>query len=167
MMVTAAQDTLDCSPRGDRAGQAFRVLDERTIAIPDRRGNNRIETLRNLVRDPRIGLLFMIPGIESALRVKGMASISINKKLLDSFVTDEEPTPGTVVLVSVLSAYVQNARAIRHAALWDNSTWHTNDQVPDASALSTHGIIHPDNAPGATSDAMHPATDIDSDELSQ
>ena len=156
MMVTAAEDALDCSPRGDRPGQAFRVLDEHTIAIPDRRGNNRIETLRNLVRDPRIGLLFMIPGIESALRVKGMASISINAKLLESFLTDDEPAPATVILVNVLSAYVQNARAIRRAALWDNSTWRSNDQVPDASALSTHGIVR-----------GHPATDIDRDKLTE
>ena len=152
LMATTAADSLDCSPRGDRSGQAFRVLDECTIAIPDRRGNNRIETLRNLMHDPRIGLLFMIPGVDDALRIKGTASISINKELLGSFVNDEEPAPRTVMLVAVTSAYVQNARAIRRAGLWDESTWHRADKLPSATALSSHEIIGADSASDAAAD---------------
>lgn len=160
LMATTTHDTLDCSPRGDRSGQAFRVLDEYTIAIPDRRGNNRIETLRNLVRDPRIGLLFMVPGVDDALRIKGNARISINEDLLNSFVTEEEPAPRTVMLVSVISAYVQNARAIRRAGLWNQNTWHSNDQVPNATALSSHGITRQDSASNASASGKDSAADI-------
>lgn len=161
LMATTTEDTLDCSPRGDRSGQAFRVLDEYTIAIPDRRGNNRIETLRNLIHDPRIGLLFMVPGVDDALRIKGTACISINDDLLTSFMTEEELAPRTVMLVTVTSAYVQNARAIRRAGLWDQNTWHTDNQVPSATALSSHGIIRPDNGPNTAASGRDSAADID------
>ena len=161
LMATTAADALDCSPRGDRTGQAFRVLDEYTIAIPDRRGNNRIETLRNLVRDPRIGLLFMVPGIDDALRIKGTARISINEALLKSFVIDEEPAPRTVMLVAVLSAYVQNARAIRRAGLWDESTWQSDDKLPNAPALSSQGISSADSASEDATGEQHSPSAIE------
>jgi PPOX class probable FMN-dependent enzyme len=126
---------VDCSPRGDAPGQAFRVLDAHTLAIPDRRGNNRIETLRNLLTDPWVGLVFLIPGIEEAVRIKGRASISIEPALLDSFALDGIP-PATVILVHVSSAYVQNARAVRSAHLWDDHYRIDGTQVPSAAALS-------------------------------
>lgn len=165
LMATTAADTLDCSPRGDRSGEAFRVLDESTIAIPDRRGNNRIETLRNLVHDPRIGLLFMVPGVNDALRIKGTASISINDSLLNSFITDNEPPPRTVLLVKVMSAYVQNARAIRRAGLWDKSTWQNSDQVPNATALSGHESIEPDSVSRAAAGEPDSPPDINRNDL--
>lgn len=136
VLATYSDDGLDCSPRGDPSGEAFRVLDEKTIAIPDRRGNNRINTLRNLITDSRVGLLFIVPGIQEALRIKGRADISVNKALLDSFASDEEPAPATVMLVHVHSAYIQNARAINRAQLWDPQSYNTADQMPDAEELS-------------------------------
>lgn len=136
IISTAGRDGLDCSPRGDEAGRAFRVLNEHQIAIPDRRGNNRIDSLRNLIRDPRIGLLFLVPGIAEALRVKGTACISINQSLLDSFSTKDEPSPATVVIVDVKTAYVQNARAIHSSRLWDTPEAIGIRDIPDASQLS-------------------------------
>src|SRR5436309_8700253 len=75
VLATSGPEGLDCSPRGDAAG-VVRVHDERTLLMPDRRGNNRIDSLRNIVRDPRVALLFMIPGVGYTLRVNGRAQIS-------------------------------------------------------------------------------------------
>ena len=84
VVATAGPEGLDCSPRGDPPGFA-RVRDRRTVLIPDRRGNNRVDSLRNLVRDPRISLLFMIPGIGNTLRINGRAAIATEPALCASF----------------------------------------------------------------------------------
>ena len=110
---------LDCSPRGDQPGFA-QVADAKTLLIPDRRGNNRIDSLRNIVSDPRVGLLFLIPGLNECLRVNGRASISVAPVLLQRFVLDGE-VPKIVLVVDVEQAFTQNVRAIHRAALWANS----------------------------------------------
>ena len=78
---TVGPEGLDCSPRGDPAGQLIRIIDERTIQLPDRRGNNRVDSLRNIVRDPRVALLFLIPGMDETLRVNGRATVSTDPAL--------------------------------------------------------------------------------------
>src|SRR5262249_42723082 len=83
-IATSGPEGLDCSPKGDAPG-FVRILDEKTLAIPDRPGNNRIDGFRNILRDPRIALLFLIPGIGETLRVNGRASISIDPELMQSF----------------------------------------------------------------------------------
>src|SRR5262245_53292620 len=98
VVATVGPDGLDCSPRGDPAG-FVRVRDPKTLLIPDRRGNNRIDSLRNLVRDPRISLLFMIPGIGNTLRINGRAEISTDPELCQSFVMRGN-APKTVLLVT-------------------------------------------------------------------
>ncbi len=134
VLSSVGDSALDCSPRGDRPGEAFRVLDDKTIAIPDRRGNNRIETLKNILKDSRVGLVFIIPGIEEALRVKGRASISIEPELLELFTLSDMP-PATVMLINVESAYVQNARAIRAAALWNDKLHVSPSDLPTIEEL--------------------------------
>lgn len=136
VLASATESGIDCSPRGDAPEKAFRVLNESTIAIPDRRGNNRIDTLRNIIQDPRVGLVFLIPGIDEALRIKGLASISIKPDLLDLFALDGEQ-PATVILISITAAYVQNARAVRSAKLWNEDHSVDPQQIPDASQLSS------------------------------
>ncbi|NND89647.1 MAG: hypothetical protein HKN42_02190 [Granulosicoccus sp.] len=138
ILASHGEDGLDCSPRGDEPGKAFRVLDAWTIAIPDRRGNNRLDTLHNLLVDPRVGLVFLIPGIEQALRIRGSASISVDPDLLADCALDGEP-PATVILVKVVAAYVQNARAIRSAHLWTDDYRKACQDVPGASELSGTG----------------------------
>src|SRR5919198_4000693 len=86
-LATCGPEGLDCSPRGDLAG-FVRIHDERTLMLPDRRGNNRIDSLRNIVRDPRAALLFMIPGVGNTLRVNGRAHIATGDDLLASFAVD-------------------------------------------------------------------------------
>ena len=117
-LATAGPEGLDCSPRGDRPGQLVRVLDDRTLALPDRRGNDRIDSLRNIVRDPRVALMFLIPGHGNTLRVNGRARLSVEPALLDSFVV-EGKAPRSVIVIAVESVYFQCARAVIRARLWD------------------------------------------------
>ncbi len=132
-LATGGPEGLDCSPRGDAAG-FVRVHDERTLMLPDRRGNNRVDSLRNIVRDPRVGLLFLIPGSGSTLRVNGTAQLSIEPALLDSFKMDGKP-PRTVAIVHVETVYFQCARAIIRAHLWNP------DKHVDPKNLPTPGQI--------------------------
>ena len=132
-LATVGPEGLDCSPRGDM-GSVVRVLDERTLALPDRRGNNRIDSLRNIVRDPRDALLFLIPGSGTTFRVNGRAAISADTALRESFAVDGK-TPRTVIIVTVAACYFQCARAIVRARLWKPESW------PDAALLPTPGTI--------------------------
>ena len=116
-LATCGPEGLDCSPRGDLAG-FVRVHDEKTLMMPDRRGNNRIDSLRNIVRDPRIALLFLIPGSGSTLRVNGRAKISAAADLLSSFKMDGK-APRTVIVITVDEIYFQCARAIVRSDLWN------------------------------------------------
>jgi PPOX class probable FMN-dependent enzyme len=124
---------LDCSPRGDPAG-FVRVHDEKTLLVPDRRGNNRIDTLRNLLHDPRVALLFLIPGCSETLRVIGRAIISADPELAGQFVM-EGKTPRTVLVVTVETVFYQCAKAIVRSRLWDAS------RHVDRKTLPTAGMI--------------------------
>lgn len=132
-VATAGPEGLDCSPRGDKAG-FVRIHDERTLMLPDRRGNNRVDTLRNIVRDPRVGLLFVVPGSGNTLRINGRAHLDTDPVLLDSF-SMEGKAPRSVAVIAVDSVYFQCARAIVRADLW-NPALHV-----DPKTLPTAGQI--------------------------
>ncbi|HEX3347965.1 MAG TPA: pyridoxamine 5'-phosphate oxidase family protein [Acetobacteraceae bacterium] len=117
VLGTVGPEGLDCSPRGDKPGFA-RIHDAHTLMMPDRRGNNRIDSLRNIVRDPRVALLFMLPGHGNTIRVNGRAHLSIAPALLASFAM-EEKAPRSVIVVAVESVYFQCARAIVRSRLWE------------------------------------------------
>ena len=133
VVATSGPEGLDCSPRGDPPG-FVRVLDQHTLAIPDRRGNNRIDSLRNLVRDPRISLLFLIPGVGETMRVNGRARISTDPALTESFVMNGK-VPKCVLLVTVERAYFQCTKAIIRSKLWDPAS------KVDRKTLPTPGSI--------------------------
>jgi uncharacterized protein len=116
-LATSGPEGLDCSPRGDAPG-FVRVLDEKTLAIPDRRGNNRIDSLRNIMRDPRVALLFLIPGVGETIRVVGRAAISTDPELAASFAVNDK-VPVCVIVVSVERIYYQCTKAIIRSKLWD------------------------------------------------
>jgi uncharacterized protein len=116
-LATIGPEGLDCSPRGDLPG-FVRIHDDKTLMLPDRRGNNRVDSLRNIVRDPRVGLLFLIPGSGTTLRVNGRAQVSAEPDLLASFMMDNK-APRTVVVMTVDEVYFQCARAIVRSQLWD------------------------------------------------
>lgn len=132
-LATSGPEGLDCSPRGDLAG-FVRVHDERTLMMPDRRGNNRVDSLRNIVRDPRVGLLFLIPGSGTTLRINGRAHLDTDPGLLASFEMDGKP-PRSVIVMAVETVFFQCARAIIRAELWNP------DRHVDPKSLPTPGQI--------------------------
>ena len=132
-LATCGPEGLDCSPRGDLPG-FVRVHDDKTLMMPDRRGNNRVDSLRNIVRDPRVALLFLIPGSGSTLRVNGRAQVSADAELLASFAVDGR-APRTVIVMAVDEIYFQCARAIVRSELWNP------DKRVDPKSLPTPGQI--------------------------
>ncbi len=124
---------LDCSPRGDGPGFVH-VLDERTLAFPDRRGNNRLDTLRNVIDDPRIALLFLIPGVNLCLRVNGRAMLTTDPALRERFAAYSK-LPVTVVMIEVDTLYFQCARALKRAALWSAEAYVKPSDLPSAGDL--------------------------------
>jgi PPOX class probable FMN-dependent enzyme len=132
-LASAGADGLDCSPRGDAPG-FVRVADERTLLIPDRRGNNRIDTLRNILHDPHVALLFLIPGCGETIRVNGRAKISTDPALIQGFLVDGK-APRTVIVVSVDRIYFQCAKAIVRSKLWDASRHVDRASLPSAGTI--------------------------------
>ena len=133
-VATGGPEGLDCSPKGDAPG-FVRILDDKTLTIPDRPGNNRIDGYRNILRDPRIALLFLIPGIGETLRVNGRASISIDPDLMQSFAVNGK-LPRSVLIVRIETIFFHCSKAIVRSKLWDPAT-----QIERKSLPSTGSII--------------------------
>ena len=133
VLATSGPEGLDASPRGDHAGFVV-VEDEKTLLLPDRRGNNRIDSMRNIVRDPRVALIFLIPGIQETLRVNGQAVISTDPGLLERFVV-EGKAPRTVVVIHVESVYFQCARAMLRSKLWDPTRHVDRKSLPSLGTI--------------------------------
>jgi uncharacterized protein len=142
MLATVGPDGLDASPRGDPAGFVV-VEDEKTQLLPERRGNNRIDSLRNILHDPRVALLFLIPGIGETLRVNGRARISVEPALLERTAM-EGKTPQCVLVIDVDTVFFQCARAMQRSGLWRAPAADGRERVPSAGtmlqALTEHGI---------------------------
>jgi PPOX class probable FMN-dependent enzyme len=133
VLATCGPEGLDTSPRGDPPG-FVQVVDERTLLIPDRRGNNRIDTLRNILHDPHVALLFLIPGCGETIRVNGRATISTDPALTQSFPVNGK-TPVTVIVVAVDRIYYQCAKAIVRSKLWDASRHVERKSLPSAGTI--------------------------------
>jgi PPOX class probable FMN-dependent enzyme len=131
--ATIGPEGVDCSPRGDKPG-FVRIADDKTLMMPDRRGNNRIDSLRNIIRDPRVALMFLIPGFGNTLRVIGRAHLVNDAAIAESFV-EEGKVPRCVIVTEVEEVYFQCARAIIRARLWDQ------DAQVDPTTLPTPGEI--------------------------
>lgn len=149
-LATVGPEGLDCSPRGDSPRSdapenglsgLVRIDDESTLLIPDRRGNNRIDSLRNIVRDPRVALMFLIPGSGTTLRLNGKAHISADPDLLQSFAVKGQ-APRSVIVIKVAEIYFQCARAVVRADLW-NPAKHV-----DVASLPTPGDILAEQSSG-------------------
>ena len=133
VVASAGAGGLDCSPRGDPAGFVH-IADERTLLMPDRRGNNRLDTLRNLVVDPRIGLLFLIPGIGVTLRVNGTALLSTDDELRRRFAIDDK-LPTTVIVITTTAVYTQCPKALIRSHLWDPSRHRDASELPSVGDI--------------------------------
>jgi PPOX class probable FMN-dependent enzyme len=132
-LASGGPDGFDCSPRGDAPG-FVRVHDEKTLLVPDRRGNNRIDTLRNILHDPRVALLFLIPGCGETIRVNGRAAISADPELAQSFTVNDK-VPRTVIIVAVDRVFYQCSKAIVRSRLWDPSRHVDRKSLPSAGTI--------------------------------
>ncbi len=147
---TAGENGLcDVSPRGGEPGFVH-VIDARTLAIPDRPGNNRLDSLGNITRNPGVGLLFFVPGFEDTLRVNGVAHVTTEPELMARFTTDGKP-PRSVLLIDVKEAYLHCVKAIKRAGLW------TQQAQVDRATFPTAGQVYRDQLkleiPGEVIDA--------------
>jgi PPOX class probable FMN-dependent enzyme len=132
-VATCGPEGLDCSPKGDAPGFVH-ILDNKTLALPDRPGNNRLDGFRNIVRDPRIALLFLIPGVSETLRVNGRAAISVDPELMQSFAVNGK-LPRCVLIVHVETIYFHCAKAIVRSKLWDEATRIDRKSLPSTGAI--------------------------------
>jgi len=150
-MATLGEKGLDCSPRGDPKG-FVQVIDEKTLILPERRGNNRVDSLRNLLVDPRISLLFLIPGVGETLRVAGRARLSADPALLAPMSMNGKP-PTVAVIVTVEKAYFQCSRAVVRADLWNPASQVARDTLPSTGTLvSTIAARRDEHFDGVTYD---------------
>ena len=146
-LATSGPEGLDCSPRGDRPGHLVRIVDDRTILMPDRRGNNRTDSLKNIIRDPRVAMMFLIPGSGNALRINGRAYLDADPELCASFAVDGQP-PRSVIVIAIEAVYFQCARAIVRSKLWspeaqvDPKTLPTPGEI--LAVLSNNAVGGPD-----------------------
>lgn len=135
-------EAADNSPRGDVPG-FVKVADDHTLLIPDRRGNNRLDTLGNIVRNPAVGILFLVPGVHETFRVNGDAVLSHDPALLNQFVMQGK-TPRTVMVVTVKEAYIHCSRALVRADIWNAAKWAGPRPVPtmgEVMAVHTCGFV--------------------------
>lgn len=133
VLATAGPDGLDASPRGDAPGFVH-VEDERTLWLPDRRGNNRIDSLTNIVRDPRVALLFFLPGLGETLRVNGRATISLDPALIARFAVGDK-LPRSVLVIDVEAVFFQCSRAIVRSGLWQAEKHVAPGTIPSAGQV--------------------------------
>jgi uncharacterized protein len=140
VLATCGPEGLDTSPRGDPAGFVH-VVDQKTLLIPDRRGNNRADSLRNIIRDPRVALLFLIPGVGETLRVNGTAVISTDPALIERF-PFRGTLPRTVIVVTAERVYFQCPKALVRSELWNPA------KLIDRKALPSTGTIMADITKG-------------------
>lgn len=132
-LATVGPEGLDCSPRGD-AGQIVHIEDEHTIMMPDWRGNNRVDSLSNIVRDPRVALMFLIPGSNTTMRVNGRAIVAIEPKLLERFEMDGKH-PRSVMVMTIEEVYCQCARALIRSDIWNPSKFADPKALPSVGDM--------------------------------
>ncbi len=160
VLATVGPHGLDTSPRGDQPG-FIAIQDERTLLLPDRRGNNRIDSLRNVLADPRVALLFLIPGVGETLRVNGRAVISIDPVLLDRFAVDGK-RPRSVLVIAVMSVFFQCSRAVIRGGLWDAARQVARSTLPstgtilaDLSRGEVDGGVYDRDLPGRVAASLY------------
>ena len=132
-IATAGPEGLDCSPKGDAPGFVH-ILDDKTLALPDRPGNNRIDGYRNILRNPHIGLLFLIPGVGETLRVNGRAEISLDPELMQSFAMNGK-LPRSVMVVHIDTIFFHCSKAIVRSKLWDEATKIDRTSLPSTGSI--------------------------------
>jgi PPOX class probable FMN-dependent enzyme len=133
VLATVGPEGLDCSPRGDPPG-FVEVVDRKTVLVPDRRGNNRVDALRNIVRDPRVSLLFMIPGVGNTLRINGRAEIRDDEELLARFAMRGK-LPRSVLKVTTDAVYFQCPKALIRSRIWSQDAQIARSELPSSGEI--------------------------------
>ena len=143
--TSAADGKADVSPRGDPPG-FVQVLDDNTLFIPDRPGNNRLDTMGNIVANPNVGLFFMIPGFEDTLRVNGKARIVKDKEILERCAVNRKvPTMG--IMIDVNEAYLHCAKAVRRSKLWKPESQQDRKEMPTLAQMILEQVATPEKPP--------------------
>ncbi|MCD2176853.1 pyridoxamine 5'-phosphate oxidase family protein [Rhizobium sp. C1] len=132
-LATVGPEGLDCSPRGD-ASTVIHIEDERTLMLPDWRGNNRIDSLSNIVRDPRVALMFLIPGSNNAMRVNGRAIVTVDAEVTTRFTMDGRH-PRSVIVIAIEEVYSQCARALIRSDLWNPQKHRDPSALPSVGEM--------------------------------
>ena len=138
---------LDASPRGGTPG-FVKVADDRTLLLPDSGGNNRLDTLQNLLDDPRLSLIFVVPGVDETLRVNGRARLRDEPEFTDRF-AEERQRPKLVIEIAVQEAYLHCAKAFMRSALWNPSNWPARSELPTMNQM-----IHDQIGAGAVAESQ-------------
>ncbi len=150
ILTTVGPEGTDASPRGD-AGPVVRILDPQTLALPDWRGNDRIDSLRNILRDGRVSLMFIIPGVNNVLRINGTARLTVDTEMRARFARDKA-LPRTVAIITIAEVYSQCARALIRSGLWT-----AGDQSAGIPTVGDMLRDVTDQIDGAAYDAAWPA----------
>jgi PPOX class probable FMN-dependent enzyme len=153
--TTGADGRADVSPRGDRPG-FVQILDDQTLAIPDRPGNNRLDTMVNIIANPSVGLLFLVPGFDDTLRVNGKAAISRDPALLAAAAVDGK-LPKVVIRLAVEEAFLHCAKAFKRSRLWDPAAHADRSALPSIARMileQAAGREAVDEAEAAAADVM-------------
>ena len=133
MGTVCPEGNLDVSPRGGPSG-FVKILDKEQIAIPDLNGNNRLDTIRNIINQGRVGLLFIIPGLDETLRVNGKACVNTDESILERF-TDELKKPKTAIVVKIETGFIHCAKSFIRGGLWDPEKWKDKNSRPSAGQI--------------------------------
>lgn len=134
MLATASADgTCDASPRGDPPGSVI-FLDDTTLAFAERKGNRRVDSLRNIIENPHVGLLFLVPGVDETVRINGRATLTTDPELCERLAMNGRP-PQLAVVVEIDQVYSHCARSILRSKLWEAGTWPDPDTVPTLAAM--------------------------------
>jgi len=151
VLATIGVNGVDVSPRGDAPG-FVRMHDDKTLMIPDRPGNKRIDSLRNIVTDPRVSMLFLVPGVGETLRVRGHATITTDPDLCVSFAVKGKPAI-SVICVAVAKVYYQCQKALARSGLWNADAQVDRSTLPSAGDMNT---FFDQDFDGAAYDADYP-----------
>jgi uncharacterized protein len=155
----------DVSPRGDHPGFVT-VIDDNTVLLPDRTGNNRLDSMSNIVEDPTVALMFMIPGISETFRIRGEAEITTDQDLLEPLALNGK-VPATGLLIHVREAYMHCAKAILRSKLWDPSVQHDRKEFAASKIIAAHTNRNPDEYDDYYEDNMKATMDEEGREYSK
>ena len=130
---SSSSNKCDVSPKGDHPG-FVRVLDDKTLAVPDLPGNNRLDTLTNFIENPQVGLIFMIPGMNETLRINGKVTLVTDDDLLDSMAVGGKK-PKLAIIVDVEEVFTHCPKAFVRSKLWDSDSWIDRSEMPSYAEI--------------------------------